>query len=71
MDWLSRLLRLAFEIRITTQRKTIIRMTKVNTADLEVCRPKLILRERPFWRKDQIDSYPLLPDGTIRHTPGD
>ena len=72
MDWLSRLRDLLpFGVRVTIARRTIVRFHKVNVVALEECKPKGILRERPFWRTDKLDFYHLWPDGTIKYTPGD
>lgn len=72
MDWLNRLRDLLpFGVRITAARRTMVRFHKINVAELEECKPKGFLRERPFWRTDKLDFYHLLPDGTINHTPGD
>lgn len=71
MDW-SRLKHLLpVEIRIRIERRRIEQLHKVNVFDLEVCKPKGILRERSFWRTEKMDFYHLFPDGTIKHTPGD
>lgn len=70
MDWLTRL-KLIGAIRVAVQRKTLIRISKVNTWELETCKPKGVLRERSFGRTEKVDHYHLLPDGTIKHTPDD
>jgi hypothetical protein len=71
MDYLSNLLRIIPSIRIINRRKTIVLMNKVNVADLEVCQPKIVTREMPFWRTDKVDIYRALADGSVRHTPSD
>ena len=55
----------------SSERKTVVQMTKQNTFDLEVCTPKGVLRERPLWLTDKLDFYHLREDGTIEHTSGD
>ena len=55
----------------SSERKTVVQVTKQNTFDLEVCKPKGVLRERSLWRTEKLDFYHLREDGTIDHTPGD
>lgn len=70
MDWLAKIKSLLpITIRATASRQTIVHLYKINVAELEECKPKGFLRERPFWRTDRIDFYHLLSDGTIQHTP--
>ena len=72
MEWLSKLRHLLpLHGKIQVGRQKIIRLHKINIFELEVCKPKGILRERPFWRTEKVDFYHLFPDGTIKHTPGD
>ena len=71
MGWLSDLKNLLpFTFTHSTERKTIVRLNKVNLFDLEVCTPKGVLRERSFGRTEKVDFYHLRDDGTIEHTPG-
>lgn len=71
MDWLTSLKDFfAIKFTRTTERKTIVRLNKVNLFDLEVCKPKGVLRERSFGRTEKLDFYHLRDDGTIEHTPG-
>ena len=68
MDWLRRLRELVpFGIDISVRR--IVRLHILDSYELEECRPKVIRRERPFWREHRLDSYHLMPDGTIKHDP--
>lgn len=71
MGWLSELFRILPSLQVTIHRKTTVQISKVNVGELEVCKPKMITRERPFWRSDKVDIYHALPDGSVRHTPGD
>jgi len=71
MDWLSDLFRALPSLRITIHRRTIVQISKINLADLGVCQPKIVMREQPFWRSDKVDIYHVLPDGSVRHSPGD
>ena len=65
MDWLSKIRDLL--PNIGSQRRSIVRMDLVDSYDLEECIPKIIRRERPFWREHGLDSYHLKADGTIEH----
>ena len=58
------------DISVSAGRKTLRLIRKVNTFDLEVCVPKGLVREQPFWRPEKVDLYHLLPDDSIKHTPG-
>ena len=55
----------------SSERRTIVQVNKVNIFELEVCKPKGVLRERSLWRTEKLDFYHLREDGTIDHTPGD
>ena len=71
MGWLTSLKDFfAIKFTHTTERKTIVRLNKVNLFDLEVCQPKGVLRERSFGRTEKLDFYHLRDDDTIEHTPG-
>lgn len=72
MDWLTTIKGIAriFPFQYREEKKTIVKITKVNTFDLKMCHPKGIIRERSFWRTEKVDMYHLLADGSIRHTPG-
>ena len=71
MDWLDKLkVVFPFGAHAMAVRQTIVRLYKVNVAELEVCKPKGFLRERSFGRTEKLDFYHLGPDGTIKHTPG-
>ena len=72
MDWLTRLTDLvSLRAHVSSERKSLVLLNKVNTLELEECVPKGIIRERSFWRIERIDFYHLQPDGSIKHTPGD
>lgn len=71
MDWLTSLKDFfAIKFTHTTERKTIVLFNKVNLFNLEVCKPKGIMRERSFGRTEKLDFYQLRDDGTIEHTSG-
>ena len=73
MGWLADLknfLPFTFTHSATTERKTLVRLNKVNLFALEVCKPKGLIRERSFGRTEKVDFYHLRDDGTIEHTPG-
>lgn len=69
MGWLTDFKNL-FPFTYTNERKTIVQLNKVNIFDLEVCKPKGILREQSFGRTEKVDFYHLREDGSIEHTPG-
>jgi hypothetical protein len=72
MGWLTDIKNLLpFTFSVNVERKTMVRLNKVNVFDLEVCHAKGVLRERPFWQTGQLDIYHLREDGTVEHTPGD
>ena len=72
MEWLSKLRHLLpLHVKLQVGKWRIVLLHKINVLELEVCKPKGILRERSFWRMEKVDFYHLLPDGTIKHTPGD
>ena len=72
MGWLTDIKNLLpFTFTHTTERKTIIRLNKVNIFELEVCKPKGVLRERSFGRTERLDYYHLRADGSIEHRPAD
>ena len=68
MDWLKELLA-NFGLRVASERKSLVLLQKVDIFELEVCKPKGILRARPFWRMEKLDFYHRLPDDSILHTP--
>ena len=70
MDWLTEG-GPKLPINLSAQRTSIVLRQKVDILELEVCHPVGLIRERPFWRSDKVDFYHLLPDDTIKHTPGD
>jgi len=63
------LIKLPFHISLASRRQTIVQISKV-PFDLEVCTPKGVPREQPWWRTDRLDFYHLKSDGTIDHTIG-
>ncbi len=68
MDWLSRLRSiLPVSVRVSGQRRSVVRMHMIDSYELEECKPRIIRRERPLWREHRLDSYHLKPDGTIDH----
>ena len=69
MGWLTDIKNL-IPFTYTNERKTTVQLNKVNIFDLEVCKPKGILRERSFGRTEKLDFYHLREDGSIEHTPG-
>jgi hypothetical protein len=68
MGWLDRVLSI-FGLKATSERKSLVLLHKVNIFELEVCKPKGVLRERPFWRMEKLDFYHRLADDSILHTP--
>jgi hypothetical protein len=68
MDWLSRL-RSILPLRVSASggRRLIVRLHMMDSYELEECKPKIIRRERPFWREHRLDLLHLKPDGTIDH----
>ena len=64
MDWLIRLKGM-WPINISVKRETLVMFTKVDVYELEECKPKVIRRERSFFRTDRLDSYHLQLDGSI------
>ena len=69
MGWLTDFKNL-FPFTYTNERKTIVQLNKVNVFDLEVCKPKGILREQSFGRSEKLDFYHLKENGTVEHTLG-
>lgn len=68
MEWLKIIKEcLPINLNIGVQHKKIVKYTKLDMYDLEVCKPKLIRRERSFFRKDQLDKFHLYPDGSVSH----
>jgi hypothetical protein len=59
------------QLRALWVRQSLTIRVKVNPGDLQTCVPKGVQRERPFWRADKLDWFHLLPDNSIKHTPGD
>ena len=72
MRWLTDLKNL-WPVTFThsSERRTLVQVNKFNVFELEVCKPKGVLRERPLWLTDKLDFYHLREDGTIEHTSGD
>jgi hypothetical protein len=65
MDWLRNIL--ALRASVSGQRRSVVRLHMMDSYELEECKPKIIRRERSFWREHRLDSYHLKPDGTIDH----
>ncbi len=68
MGWLP--IKLPLTISLGLSRKTLVRFTKLDIFEMEVCETRGVRRERPLWRTDKLDFYHLLPDGRIEHTSG-
>ena len=69
MGWLTDIKNL-IPFTYTNERKTTVQYSKLNIFELEVCKPKGILREQSFGRTEKLDFYHLREDGSIEHTPG-
>ena len=61
---------LPVRMNVDVERKTIVQYQKLNLIDLEVCHPKMVIREQAFFRTDKVDIYHAWADGYIVHTPG-
>ena len=72
MGWLSEVAKglQPVHTNVNVERKTLVLYQKVSLFDLEVCHPKVLVREQSFWRTDRVDIYHLLSDNSIKHTPG-
>ena len=68
MGWLP--IKLPLNIDLGLSRKSLVQFNKLDVFELEVCQAKVVRRERPLWRTDQLDIYHLFSDGTIEHTRG-
>jgi hypothetical protein len=66
MEWLSRLRGI---LSLSGQRRTLVLYHKRDSYDLDVCTPKIIRRERRFWREDRLDLFHLKPDGNTEYKP--
>ena len=60
---------LDIELGAKMARQSIVHLFKFNVCDLEICKPKTFIRERPFFLSDKLDVIHAFPDGSIRHTP--
>lgn len=68
MDLLSKLVGLLpIKVDIKRRDEKIVFLNKCDFYDLEICRPKLVRREKSFFRTDQLDKFHLLPDGSVIH----
>jgi len=68
MDWLK-IFKVSWPFSISIHRRTLVLFKKLDVYELEVCNPKIVRRERSFFRTDRLDKYHLLQDGSFTHEP--